>query len=254
MASNREGFFAQLAHTHTPPPWTLFDVGLVLGVLAVCLLLIGSVIASVVSPDSLAPTVNSLVIGWMVGLVLTALFILIRWRSSSEKFAALRIVGETAQSARPLILMFIFGIGIGLLANVTAGLGSGNRFATIAPLQGIYTTFELMPLLLAIVFAVIVQPIAESLIFFGVIQPRLRSTLGGYAGLITTALLYAGTHYLVYGARPGVVINPLWYGFAAPLVLGVMLGFVRVWTRSTRAVIVANIGAGLVAILVMVSV
>jgi membrane protease YdiL (CAAX protease family) len=254
MASNREGFFAQLAHTYTPPPWTLFDVGLVMGVLAVGLLLIGSVIASIVSPDRLAPTPASLVIGWMVGLLFTAVFILIRWRSSSEKLAALRIIGATAQSTRPLILMFIFGIGIGLLANVTAGLGSGNRFATIAPLQGIYTTFELTPLLLAILFAVIIQPIAESIIFFGVIQPRLRSTLGGYAGLITTALLYAGTHYLVYGARPGVVINPLWYGFIAPLVLGIMLGVVRVWMRSTRATIIANIGAGLVAILVMVTV
>jgi membrane protease YdiL (CAAX protease family) len=207
-----------------------------------------------ISPDSLAPTPISLVIGWTVGLLLTAAFVLVRWRSSTEKFAALRIFGESAQSNRPLILMFIFGIGIGLLANLTAGLGSGNHFATIAPLQGIYTGFEIVPLLLAIVFAVIVQPLAESLIFFGVIQPRLRATLGGYAGIVTTALLYAGTHYVVYGLRPDVVINPLWYGFIAPLVLGLMFGVVRVWMRSTRAAIVANIGAGIIGILVMLTV
>jgi membrane protease YdiL (CAAX protease family) len=252
--TSREGFFAQLGRNYAAPPWSLFDVGMVLGVLAVTLMMIGSVLASLLSPDNLVPTPTGLVIGWTVGLILAAAFVLVRWRSSSEKFVALRIVGESAQSKRPLILMFIFGIGIGLLANLTASLGGDNQFATIAPLQGIYTTFEIRPLLLGIVFAVIVQPLAEGLIFFGVLQPRLRATIGGYFGLLITALLYAGTHYLVYGLRLGVVINPLWYGFIAPFVLGLMFGVVRVWMRSTRAVIIANIGAGIVAILVMVAV
>lgn len=252
--TSREGFFAQIGRTYAAPPWSLYDVGLVIGVLAVGLLIVGSVIASLFSPDRTNPTPTGLVIGWTVGLLLATAFVLVRWRSSSEQFTALRITGESAQSNRPLILMFIFGIGIGLLANVTAGLGSGNQFATIAALQGIYTTFEIRPLLLGIVFGVIVQPLAESLIFFGVIQPRLRATLGGYLGLLITACLYAATHYLVYGLRPDVVINPLWYGFIAPFVLGLMFGVVRVWMRSTRAAIVANIGASIVAILVMVTV
>ena len=254
MASDKDGFFAQLGRSFAPPPWSLIEAGLAFGVLILCLIMIGSAIAAGLSPDSNFPTPTALLIGWTVGLVIAGVFVLVRWRSSQEKFTALRISGESAQSARPVSLMFLLGIGVGLMANLFAGLGSDNNFETIAPLQGIYAGFELSPLVLAILFAVIVQPIAEGLIFFGVIQPRLRASIGAYPGLITTALLYAGTHYLIYGLRPDVVVNPLWFGFIAPLVVGLMLGVVRVWTRSTRATIVANIGAGIVAILVMVAV
>jgi membrane protease YdiL (CAAX protease family) len=257
MASNKtaqDSFFAQLGQRYAPPPWSLFEAGLAFGVLLIGLLLIGTVIAANLSPDNATLTPQGQVIGWLVGLTLAAAFVLVRWRSSTEKFAALRLVGITAQSERSLVLVFMLGIGMGLTANLSAALGSNGHFETIAPLQGIYTSFALPSVLLGSLFALIVQPAAESLIFFGVIQPRLRATCGAYGGLLLTAVLYAATYYLVYGVRAGVVLNPFWYGFVAPLICGLTLGVVRVWLRSTRAALVAHVGAGVVAVLVMLTV
>lgn len=256
MASNKtapDGFFAQLGQTLAPPSWSLFEAGLAFVVLLICLLLIATVIAAALSPDPNTLTAQGQVIGWIVGQVIAAAFVLIRWRRVPEKFAALRITGETAQSRYAPILTFIIGIAIGLTANLIAALGSNGNFETIAPLQGLSTQLA-APIAAALLFAVIVQPFAESLIFFGVLQPRLRATLGAYPGLLVTTLLYAGMYYLIYGLRPGVVVNPFWYGLIAPLVAGLLLGVMRVWLRSTRAVIIASVGAGIIAILVMLTV
>jgi membrane protease YdiL (CAAX protease family) len=257
MASNKtaqDGFFAQLGQTFAPPPWSLLEAGLAFVVLLIGLLFIATVIAFALSPDSTSLTAQGQVIGWTIGLAIVAAFVLIRWRSVPEKFAALRISGETAQSPYSPILVFIIGVGTGLTANLCAALGSNGNFETIAPLQGLYTDFAITPLVTAILFAVLIQPFAESLIFFGVLQPRLRATLGAYPGLIVTAALYAGVHYFIYGERPGVVVNPFWYGLIAPFICGLLFGMVRVWMRSTRAVIIANIGAGIIAILIMLTV
>jgi membrane protease YdiL (CAAX protease family) len=248
-----EGFFAQLGQVYTAPPWTLFEAGLVWVVLLFSLVMIGSGITATLATDSSNPTPTNFLVGWLLGLVITGLFVVVRFRRTPEKFAALRLVGESAQSRRPLLLVFMMGVGIGLTANLVAALGSGGDFETIAPLQAIFQGI-IVQLVLAVLFAVLVQPIAEGLVFFGVIEPRLRSSIGAWPGLLTTVLLYTATHYLVYGARPGIVNNLTWYGVIAPLLIGLSLAVIRIWMRSTRAASVASIGAGVVAIVVWVAV
>ena len=108
-----------------------------------------------------------------------------------------------------------------------------------------------MGIALVSLFIILVQPIAESLVFSGIALPRLRASLGGWLGLIASILLFAIYYYLVFGTR-GTESIALWYGAVYPLVIGFTLGAVRIWSKSTLATILAQLGVGITLLIIMV--
>jgi hypothetical protein len=101
---------------------------------------------------------------------------------------------------------------------------------------------------LAVLFMVFVQPIAEELVFRGVTLPRLRHTFGAWAGIAMTAALYSIFHFVMYGDRL-FPADRFGYGVLNPLLLGIFFSVIRVYTGSTRAAIVAHMGAGIFSVL-----
>ena len=96
-------------------------------------------------------------------------------------------------------------------------------------------------------FLVVIQPLAESLVFQGVVLPKLRFMLGAWGGVIVTTivftLLHYGIFYLSYQENyPESAM--LWYGIVYPLAMGLMFCLIKVYTGSTRAVMIARMGAG----------
>lgn len=242
----RPGFFARLRIPQVAPPWSWGEVGLALLVLALGALMIASTIALLFFSNAQTPEPSGLILGWLVGLGLVAVFVLIRWRSSTEKFAALKL----ASSEIPLYTALLIGAGGALTADLVAAGGSGD-FALLAPLAGI-TLDDTGALILGAIFLTLVQPIAENLIFSGVVLPKVRAALGAWPGLLTSVLAYAGYYTLVYGATLAPELQ-IWHGFAYPLVLGLFVQAVRIGADSTRAAIVAQIGAGLTALVVLLA-
>jgi membrane protease YdiL (CAAX protease family) len=94
---------------------------------------------------------------------------------------------------------------------------------------------------------VIAQPLAEELIFRGVLLSSLRGTIGAWPGYILSALLYALFHLITYGSSISD-FNSLWYGQILPFIGGLIFGAVRLSTGSTRAAILAHVGFGLFAV------
>jgi len=253
----REGFFAQLGRLYSEPPWSFYEVGLALLVLAVTMFWIAPAVAAVLSSDTLNPTPTTLITGWMIGLLIAAGVVLLRWKRSPEHFAALRLIGESGHLRRPYLLLMMIGVATNLTANLIVAAGAEishvpQNFSTAAILQGIVYQWGIAEIILALILVVIVQPIAEGIIFFGVLQPRMRVALGAWPGLILTAVFYAGFHFLIYGTQP-LINSPLWYGFMLPFLLGLVLASVRVWLRSTRAAIIVSIGIGCTSILTMIA-
>jgi len=242
-----QGIRAHLNAEEAEPAWSMSEVLIVVVALAVSMLLIASVIASLTSPTNTpVPDANHFVLGWTIGLLITGVFVLVRWQRSSEQLRGLQL----AASRFPILLGFMVGIAAAITANVMSGLASGS-FSTIAPLLGL-DAGRIGQVLLGAIFAVLVQPVVESLVFFGVILPRLRATTGPWPGLLSTILLFAGFHGLVYGARlQGNLL--IWYGFVWPLLVGFVLAVLRVYAQSTRAVMVAYAGAGSTSILVLLA-
>ena len=239
-SSPPEGLRAWLAAPQQEPPWSTGEVLLTAGVLAVGMLLIASVVASLVSASP-APTAAGFLLGWMAGLVLIGAFVLVRWRQSAVKFAAL--MGGEARFPLPVIALI--GIGAALTADLIAAWGS--EFGVVAALRGLETSPQ--TLLLAGLFLLLVQPVTEALVFAGVLLPRLRASTGAWPGLLLTAFLFAGYHYLVFGTRL-VGSAALWYGFMLPFIVGLVMLIMRIYANSTRAAMAVHAGSGLVALAV----
>ena len=100
--------------------------------------------------------------------------------------------------------------------------------------------------LLAVLFMVLLQPLAEQLVFSGVFFPAAQQAFGAWGGYIFTALCFALFHYFVYGFPP---VNGLWPSAWAPLLAGLVIIAVRANAGSTRSAIVAQMGFGLFALL-----
>ncbi len=244
--AERPGFFARLGKAQAAPPWSWGEVALALVVLALGTLMIASAVALSFFPNATTPDPGGLLLGWLIGLGLVGVFVLVRWRSSAEKFAGLKL----GTSAIPLYIALLIGAGGALTADLAAAGGSGD-FALLAPLAGVELG-DTGTLLLGALFLVLVQPFAESLVFAGVLLPKLRATLGPWPGLLTVILAYAGYYLLVYGAPLAPELQ-LWHGFVYPLVVGVFVLAVRVGANSTRAALVAQVGAGLTALVVLLA-
>ncbi|MBC7814346.1 MAG: CPBP family intramembrane metalloprotease, partial [Burkholderiales bacterium] len=100
----------------------------------------------------------------------------------------------------------------------------------------------------AVLLMVLAQPIAEELVFRGILFPALRAATGAWAGLFLSALLYGTFHLLTY-APPQEGLVGVWYGLFAPLLAGLVIGGIRAYTGSTRAAIVMHVGFGIFAVL-----
>jgi membrane protease YdiL (CAAX protease family) len=88
---------------------------------------------------------------------------------------------------------------------------------------------------LGILVLVVVQPVAEGLVFAGIIYPALSSELkDNRAAIVATALLY-GLLNAVLAAR-----QDSWYAFVQPCLMALTVFIVRAYTQSTRMAIVAR--------------
>lgn len=240
-----EGFWAVIGADEPEPPWSLTDIAITGGVFALAMIVIASTVALLVAGDveSLPNTQQSL-IGWGVGLALISAFILVRWRRDPQRFAALRLTGERFS----LYVMLL--IGVAVLFTVDLIAAAFSSFSAHPALVGLESGIGNS--VIALVVVGLVQPIADGLLFFGVILPRLRATLGAWAGILTTTLLFTLYYALVYGARLSSELQ-LAYGVIFPLLIGLALCLVRVWAQSTRAAIVTYIGIGVSAVLAFIA-
>nr|MCU0513522.1 CPBP family glutamic-type intramembrane protease [Anaerolineae bacterium] len=155
-------------------------------------------------------------------------------------------LGLQAESALPLPFVLLTGVAAAMTIDVIVAAGGG--FQVAAMLTGIGVTDDWLEWLLAAIFVIFLQPLAENLVFQAVLLPRLRASFGGGTGILLTAAVYTVYYLLVYGAvlSGGAV---LWYGVLMPLLTGLFLAGVRVYTGSTRAAILAQVGMGITMLL-----
>lgn len=235
-------WFAQLARPQNPPPWTLGDVFSTFLVLALAILMLGPALANIVFNSLSTPVIW--LFSWLVGLVIAAAFVLF---TRQRQFAALRL-GRGA-SRWPLPYTLLVGVAAALTIDVIAGLAGGFRPVVQISAIGPGGASEWV---IGGVFIALIQPIAEGLIFQGVTLPRFRASFGAWPGLLATTVLY--TLYFV-----GVYSSSLsggtffWYGVVVPFLTALVLNSVRIYTESTRAVILTQVGMGLTFLLAAIA-
>jgi|GEM_PF-5801354 len=246
MAENRaeKGLIAKLGDSQIAPPWGIGEMGLTLAVMLIGTLIIGTGVTATISADALNPTPESLLIGWLVGMIVVFIFVLVRWRRHKDRFDALAL---KSSHWNPILAVMV-GIGGSFLASLIAGLGSGDFLVPVS-IPAINES-NIGALIAAIIFALLAQPLAESLVFQGVVLPRLRATLKPYGGLFVAILLYAIYYYLVFGTRTTGSIA-IWYEAIYPVVIALTLSAVRIWSKSTLSSMLAQIGVGAGVIIIL---
>ena len=222
----------------TEPPWSLLGAGLTLFAMFVCLTIIGpALVAIMTGGDALLPAEFTL--SWAIGMALTAVFVLVNRRSSADSWRAMRL----SRGELPLPLALLAGIALALALDVLVSLASGGFW----PLPQIwyFQARGVQGLLLALLLLVVLQPLAETLVFQAVLLPRLRWTFGPWRGLIAAAAAYAILYILVF-IPPYPFYDGFWHGIVFPASIGIFFCLLKVYTRSSVAVLVARMGAGLI--------
>jgi len=235
----------------TPPPW-----GIVAGLGAVIASFAAVVIGSFIAWSLLDDRQYTALVAWTIGAVITIVFVFVRFAKPDER-AALRLHGgdsgiTSVASIQQIFLMLLIGVGLSVTLDVVSGRVT-RVFLPEPELLRLYSNsldgLPIQPItwIIALVFMMGVQPVAEELVFRGVVLPALRTTTGAWPGYILSAILYAVFHLLSFPPS-ATDFNGLWYSLILPFIAGLIFGVVRLYTHSTRAAILARAGFGLFAV------
>lgn len=220
------------------PPWSLPSAALTVFAMFVCLAIVGPSTVAIFAGAGDNLSAFELMASWSIGMALTTAFVLVSHRASEESWAALRLTrGELALPLAPIVGIAI-GLTIDLLANMSAG-----RFLPPAQIWALKAGGA-PSLLLAALLLVVLQPLAETLVFYALLLPRLRWRLGHWLGLVATAAVYAGLNYLIFFTTADA--NQLRLpSLVLPLLMGITFCLLKVFSQSSLVVLIARMGAGL---------
>lgn len=221
------------------PPWRLPGAATAIFIFLVCLIVIGPTLASL--PGEIgAPARYLLLPGWAIGMALTIVFVLVNRRSSDESWRALQLhKGNT-----PLPLVVLYGVAIGLAIGLLVSLASGQ----FLPIPEIFGILQPTPasVFAAALLLIVLQPVAETLVFQAIVLPTLRWRLGPWGGVIAASAMYTAIHLLVFSSATSL---SFWFSIVYPALAALAFCLLKSLTTSTTAVIIARMGAGLIFLL-----
>ncbi len=233
------------------PPWSIW--GAIGAMIASFLAIIaGATVAAI-----LGETQNSLLLGWSIGAAIVIGFVWVSRRAPKYWLALWSGEPKTDSSATQNIFWYLLiGVGLAILLDLIGRAVIG--FIVPDPeLLNLYSYVQLygQPVLpfswiLVILFMVVLQPLAEGLVFQGLLLPSLRATISPWVGFILAAVAYAMFHFISFQPPPTASNTALiWIGIAEPLISGLIFTAVRVYTGSTRAAILTHVAFGLFAVI-----
>jgi membrane protease YdiL (CAAX protease family) len=227
------------------PPWSYLTAlsGFIVMFLTI---IIGSTIASTLIGD----TPLALIVGWCIGMTITIVYVMTTRPMQNRQIDALKI-GATSVK---LPIWALFALGMAILLDLISWVVVGNQtLANAELLRFTPDTVSLTGWLIVLIFLVLLQPIAEELIFRGMMFPAMSAALGGGLGFFATALFHGMFHFLAYAPPPDEQSVFVWYGFVLPFLHGIVLTGIRALTDSTRVSMVAHAMFGIFAVLKVIT-
>jgi membrane protease YdiL (CAAX protease family) len=136
---------------------------------------------------------------------------------------------------------------------ILVGLGSAWAIDLIALLLKLKNDQILPPVLealrnpigvtwaIAAVFAIVIQPLAEGFVFYGVLYPALaRDLKNNVVACVVVAIVYAAVNTAIFSSGGNG-----WFAFIQPLLMALVVALVRAYSQSTLSAIVARAMFGL---------
>ena len=182
--------------------------------------------------------------GWSAGAALVLLALRARYRRHGASL-------PLEPGPTPVALALLTGVAAALFLD-TLTLASGGGGLATPELAGLAAAPPgPVAWLAAALYLLLLQPLAEGLVFRGLLQPALQARGSRRLALLLTALAWALFHLLAYsgapaGADPAALL-------VSRLALGLLLGILRARNASARAAIAAHVGINLFFLLRLVS-
>jgi membrane protease YdiL (CAAX protease family) len=239
MTERIAAIFSRIGEPEEVPPWSSLDVANAVSVLLISIILVGSAAAYLIFRD--APL--AVLVGWIIGCLLSVLYDGYVLARQPERRAALHL---NVAYGIPVPLMMLFGLGVAILIDLMGRATTGLFILT--PELANARQFGIVEWALALVFMVGAQPIAEEIVFRGILLPKARVWIGVWGATLFCSTTYALFHFLVY-PPPTQDNSTYWFAFMMPLLAGAFFCLVRAYTSSTRAAILMHAAFGLFAVL-----
>ncbi len=232
-------FFERISEREHTPPWSLATALLTIAV-AFVIMIIGTTVALVWADDQ----AYTLLAGWTLGGILIIAFV---WQTRRQQWKALYLF----RSRVPLVFVMFVTLGCAVGLDLISLAVTGEFLPKPELLSLTPASMSVLEWGFAIAFMLIIQPIAEGLVFRGVTLPAIRVLLGTWGGLVITATITAIFHLLIYPPNYAGTssVAPLWYGLVIPGIEAAIFSMVRGYTDSTRASMAAHLTFGLFAII-----
>ncbi|MEO0563962.1 MAG: CPBP family intramembrane glutamic endopeptidase, partial [Chloroflexota bacterium] len=143
-----------------------------------------------------------------------------------------------------------FGIGLGTVITLDlVAIVITGRVIEPPELSALTSGAAAWLWVLLAVHIVVLQPVAEELVFRGVLFPALAAAQNVWLSIFVSGALYGFFHQLLYTYPAQDVAFGWWYTLAEPLIAGVVFSFLRAGTGSTGAAIAAHVGVGVFGLL-----
>lgn len=235
------GFFARLQVLDPAPPWSMTSA-----LVTVFAGFIAFTTGGIVALTWIGDQPIAAIIGWCLGALATILIVLQTRRQPAHREAL-----KLGASRTPLLFIIFLGVGLAVTIDLISAAVTGAFLIAPELLNVNFATGGAGPWLFAVIFMIGLQPIAEELVFRGMLFPRIRQAAGAWGGLLLSALMYALFHLLIYPPAYGDASQfaALWYTFVVPLLHGLVIGAARARTQSTRAAIGMHAAFGLFAVI-----
>jgi membrane protease YdiL (CAAX protease family) len=225
----------RLTAQEAAPNWSLM-FALIYVVMFIVGWIAGQAIVSTLSNSNSTPSV--LVTGAALGSLTVTLSLLLWTGRQPERFDRLRL-------RQPIWLPIFFVILLGIGAAWAIDL-----IGVLLHLKGeqiVPTVLEVLRLpigvtwVLAAIFAIVLQPVAEGLVFYGLLYPALSGTLkNNIAASVAVAVVYTIVNAAIFSTGAGI-----WYTFIQPFLMTLIIALVRAYSQSTLSAVVARAAFGL---------
>ncbi len=223
----------------SPPPWSVFSAAITVIAMLIALISVGPALASILlGGDAISHFL--LMLSWCFGMTFAIVFVLASRRSSAGMWSALCL----QRGHLPLPIALLVGVAIALAVQLFVSLAS-NKFCAIPELFDFWKV-EPRNIISAALLLILLQPLAESLVFHAVVLPSLRWNFGPWLGVLMTSVLFTLLHLAVFSAANRALYIDPWYDNVYPFLTGLAFSVLRVYSGSSSAVIIGRMGAGLV--------
>ncbi len=225
------------------PDWSLVLALLIVAAFVVAWIA-GQVIITTLAGET-TPSANTLALGGLVGCVAITLAI-VQWarRRAGQGWVDTLHLRQPRNPA--LFLVVLVGLAAAWTIDLLAVLLKLKGDLIIPPLYDTLTQPIGLAWVMVAIFAFVIQPIAEGLIFYGILYPALtRDTNNNLVAALLVAVIYGVVNGAILSGGQG---GP-WFALAQPFLMALVVALVRAYSQSTQSAIVARSLFGLFIIL-----